>query len=544
MVARFPGAEKVRHSATALVADMASDPYGLISPSIYETARVVTLARSLAGHWERVRYLLASQHQDGHWGELPGYELVPTLSATEALLSSSRRSTDENRTAVSHRDVVHGASRGLRALRGQLGTAPPETIPDTVAAEIVIPALVAEINKHLDWLGPEPIAGLEDWRGIQLGLPQGADDRLLARLHEAVRLERPLSPKLWHSFEAMGASAQGTSIVRPVRGAVGCSPAATAAWLGNGQADADSRLSVEYLEAVQERSGGPVPVCAPVPVFERVWVLAAFITAGVGLSVPDELVENLHAAFGEFGVAGGPGLPPDSDDTSTALYVLVRLGRPRSADCLWSYQDGGHFSCFPDERTSSTTTNAHVLRALGEYLALDSLRRQRYLAAMDEISAWLRDQQQVDGSWRDKWHASSYYATAQCAVALARYGGAASAAVVSKAVAWVLSTQRLDGAWGVWTGTQEETAYAVQILLLAAPSATDDSLVRAAARGCTFLLRSDASATPFPPLWHDKDLYTPVRVVRAERLSALYLGYADPRVAQMIMASDAEQQVW
>jgi halimadienyl-diphosphate synthase len=534
MVACVPGAEKVRRSASALVADMASDPYGLISPSIYETGRVVTLAPSLAGHGKRVRYLLASQHQDGHWGEMPGYDLVPTLSATEALLTTSRRSTE----AVSHRDTVRGAAQGLKALHERLGKADPDTVPDTVAAEIVIPALVAEINKQLDRLGPEPLTGLDGWRGTRLGLPPGADDRLLARLREAVSRKHLLSPKLWHSLELIGGLAQGASIVRPARGAVGCSPAATAAWLGNGRAGADGRSSAEYLEAMQKRGGGPVPVCAPVPVFERVWVLATFITAGIGVTVPHELVEDLHAAFGEFGVAGGPGLPPDSDDTSTALYVLARLGRPRSGDHLWSYQDGDHFSCFPDERTPSTTTNAHVLRAFGEYLALDTPHRQRYLAAMNEISAWLREQQQADGSWRDKWHASPYYATAQCAVALARCGGAASAAAVSKAVTWVQSTQRSDGAWGAWIGTQEETAYAVQTLLLATPSRTDDSIVRAAARGCDFLLRSGTSSDSFPALWHDKDLYTPVRVVRAERLSALYLGHADPRVALMITGSN------
>jgi halimadienyl-diphosphate synthase len=540
MVACFPFAEKVQRSATALVADMASDPYGLISPSVYETARVVTLAPSLAGHWKRVRYLLASQHPDGHWGELPGYDLVPTLSATEALLTSSRRPADENQPTVSPQEMVQGARQGLRALRARLDTADQDPVPDTVAAELVIPALAGEINKHLTRLGREPMAGLDDWRGIQLGLPHGLDDTLLVQLHEAVRQDYPLSPKLWHSLEVMNTFTRATSTVRPVDGAVGCSPAATAAWLRNGRTDADSRLSVDYLETMQERGGGPVPICAPVPVFERVWVLAALITAGISVTVPHGLLESLHATFGESGVAGGPGLPPDSDDTSTALYVLARLGHPRSADCLWSYQADGHFSCFPDERTPSTTTNAHILRAFGECMAPDSPDRQRYAEAMNDISAWLRDHQQADGSWQDKWHASPYYATVQCAVSLARYGGAGSAAAVSKAVTWVLNTQRPDGAWGTWTGTQEETAYAVQILLLATPSRTDGLIARAAARGCVYLLGSKtARSDPFPALWHDKDLYTPIRVVRAERLSALYLGHADPHVASMITGSTA-----
>jgi halimadienyl-diphosphate synthase len=69
---------------------------------------------------------------------------------------------------------------------------------------------------------------------------------------------------------------------------------------------------------------------------------------------------SLHAAFGEWGVAAGVGLPLDSDDTAVTLYALAQLGSPRSLDHLLAYQVDKHL-CFSDERTPSISTNAHVL---------------------------------------------------------------------------------------------------------------------------------------------------------------------------------------
>jgi len=49
-----------------------------------------------------------------------------------------------------------------------------------------------------------------------------------------------------------------------------------------------------------------------------------------------------------------------------------------------------------------------------------------------------------------------------------------------------------------------------------------------------------------PPLWHGKDLYTPIRVVRAEVLAALHLAYANPHVVVIInywAAEESEREV-
>jgi halimadienyl-diphosphate synthase len=523
----------------ALLCDMSSDSWGAVSPSVYETARLVALAPWLAGHRRRVLFLLRSQRRDGSWGGLDGYGLVPTLSATEALLVCLRQWRQGGGWQVlDYADVVGAVDRGLRALFGWLRAGAGVVVPDTIAAEIVVPGLITQVNAHLDGLLSEPVVGLDGWRGGgRLVLPSGVDEGLLARLGHLVRHGRGLPTKLLHSLEALGPVVRRSPLVRPVWGSVGCSPAATAAWVGD---RAGCRAAVGYLDAVQGRGRGLVPGVTPITVFERSWVVAALAAVGIGVRVSRGLVGGLHAAFGECGVAAGPGLPPDSDDTAGALYALAQLGSPRSLDCLLAYRVDAHFSCFPDERTPSTSTNAHILQTFGKYLERNVLERFRHQATMGKLAGWLRDCQDGDGSWWDKWHASPYYATASCATALYRHSRSASTAAVSRAVEWLLDSQREDGSWGRWSGTYEETAYAVQTLLRTRVPRADSAVEHAAARGCIFLQQSPEDHQ-HPPLWHDKDLYTPIRVVRAERLAALHLAYTNPHVAAIVDYWDTEQ---
>ncbi|WP_158888231.1 prenyltransferase/squalene oxidase repeat-containing protein [Amycolatopsis anabasis] len=525
--------------AERLLSEMAGDPYGRFSSSVYETARLVTLAPSLSGQDERVRFLVGRQHQDGGWGGPGSYGLAPTLSATEALLSFLRESpVHGDRRPPLHAKAVRAADRGLRVLFSRLNGVGRSSLPDTVAVEIIVPGLVADINAHLDRLEREPLPGLDAWRGgRRLTPPVDTNAELLARLRNAVRAGHALPSKLLHSLEVIGPAARGAPFIEPAAGGVGCSPAATATWLGDAAIRAN-HPSVRYLEAVQGPGGGAVPVAAPLGLFERAWVLATLAGAGFRLVARDPLVRSVHAAFGETGTAGGPGLPPDADDTSTALYALALLGSPRSPESLWNYHAGAHFSCFPDERTPSTSANAHVLQALGACLTPDLPGSARYLDAVGRLTGWLCDRQETDGCWWDKWHASPYYATACCAVALADFGGPAARAAVRRAVEWVLLSQRTDGSWGRWDGTYEETAYAVRVLLQTPPCHRREAVTRAAARGAEFLLRS--ADAEHPPLWHDKDLYTPTRIVRAEGLAALHLARTDAEVAALIARWETE----
>ncbi|MCP2247395.1 prenyltransferase/squalene oxidase repeat-containing protein [Lentzea aerocolonigenes] len=420
-----------------LLAELTDDPWSGLSPSVYETGRLVALAPWLTGHEARVRYLLDTQHADGTWGGPGEYALVPTLSVVDALQDHP------------------AARRGLQALRTLLTR--PLKLPDTVAVELIVPALAE-----------------------RLGLRTPLDPRPLHALRQ-----RPLPEKLWHTLEIFGPRPEVTA----VDGIVAASPAATAVQLGGPRPG----RSLDYLEAVQRRHGGPVPAGVPVPLFERSWIIVALKSAG--LDVPDAMTDQIRAAFTRHGAAGGPGLPADADDTATALHALALCDSPRPTETLARYREARHFACFPNERTPSTSTNAHALQAIGHDRQLEE---------------WLRDMQERGGYWLDKWHASPYYATA--CVTNALRGN-------DKAVDWVLSTQNADGSWGRWEGTYEETAYAIRIL-----SHSRADVSRAITRGAKFM--QEWGNRPHPPLWHDKDLYTPTRIVRAEGLAALHLACA------------------
>ncbi|MFC7730541.1 prenyltransferase/squalene oxidase repeat-containing protein [Actinomadura keratinilytica] len=119
-----------------------------------------------------------------------------------------------------------------------------------------------------------------------------------------------------------------------------------------------------------------------------------------------------------------------------------------------------------------------------------------------------------------------YYATMSCVLALERFGGPRAAAAVEQARRWVLDTRRPDGSWGLWEGTAEETAYAVQTLL---PSAdASEELRKVVARADEFLLTHEVGQNGYgagPALWHDKDLYHPTAIVRASVLAARHLAH-------------------
>nr|WP_225312064.1 prenyltransferase/squalene oxidase repeat-containing protein [Microbispora cellulosiformans] len=499
---------------------MMSRPWGQVSPSVYETGRLVTLAPWLLGHEDRVAYLVATQRPDGAWGVPDGYGLVPTLSATEALLSVLIRGDQ-----VGDREVLIGAvRRGLRVVSGWLSETAVSALPDTPAIEVIVPALVSLINAHLDGLGECEIG--------YLPIPEGMSEGPLTRIRQHLESGAALPGKLLHALEVAGQAAASAPAVNPTSiGTVGASPAATAAWLSGSALSDPGHHARRYLEAVALRHGGPVPVGLPITVFERGWVLSWLARAGIPFDVPPEMLADLRAAIGPEGTPAGAGLPPDADTTSVALYALALLGMPCEPDSLWAFETPTHFCTWQGEEGSSVSVNAHVLDAFGQYAMARPEQAHHYAAVLGRLAAWLRERQRPDGSWDDRWHASPYYATVSCALALHEFGGAESTVAVRSAVRWVVTTQREDGSWGRWGGTAEETAYAMQLLLMTGHGPGDEPREEAVRRGYRYLL---ASADPVdgPALWHDKDLYLPLAIVRAAVLAALHLAQSSGLVVQ------------
>jgi hypothetical protein len=492
-------------AADELVTSLMLRPWGQVSPSIYETGRLVSLAPWLTGHQARISYLTGTQREDGAWGAPDGYGLVPTLSATEGLLSALSRedpATDRDRLAQT-------AGRGVRVLAMWLSR--PLTLPDMPAIEHIVPSLVRLINRRIKRFTGHP----------PLPLPEGMSEDTLRLIGSWIKSGKRIPEKLLHALEVAGEDACGAPGILPTPiGTIGASPAATAAWL-KGRSDCDaSHAARGHLEAIVRLHGGPVPVGLPITTFERGWVLSWLTRAGVPVDVPPEMTADLRAAIGPSGAPAGSGLPADADTTSVALYALALLGVPCEPDSLWQFRSGAHFSTWSGEQGVSVSVNAHVLDAFGEYVARRPAAAQRYGKAIRDLAAWLRDQQQPAGSWTDRWHASPYYATAGCALALDAFGGQASAASVQAAVEWVLDTQRPDGSWGRWEGTAEETAYAIQTLLMTG-SRGEPRRAEAVDRGQAYLANS--AGKEHPPLWHDKDLYTPLAVTRAAVIAAQHL---------------------
>jgi halimadienyl-diphosphate synthase len=497
--------------ARALMAGLVAEPWGQMSASAYETGRLAALAPWLIGHERRVEYLVADQRADGGWGGPDGYGLVPTLSATDALLAEVRRAPDK-------RDrLIPPLTKGLSTLFRRLRDSGP-VLPDMPAIELIVPSLVNSINQHLDQIGRSPLAGLDPWSGARLDMPAGMDDVPLRLISARVRSGGEVPEKLLHALEAVGPAARAARSVKPVGpGTIGASPAATAAWIGERPSDTSAIAARRYLEVAVARHQGPVPCGFPVGMFEQSWVISLLARSGIRLRAPRTLIASLGAATNPGGTPAGPGLPADADTTSVALYALALLGVPYEPMSLWSFETDSHFCTWQGEQGFSVTVNAHVLDAFGHYLATRPVESQRYTASADRLTALLREHQRADGSWLDRWHASPFYATACCCLSLDEFGGAASRAVLARTLRWVRDMQRPDGSWGLWYGTAEETAYALQILLMTRAAREEPWVPAVAVRGLARLALMEEGDDP--PMWHDKDLYRPVSIARAAVLA-------------------------
>lgn len=505
----------IAERASALLRVCAGDPAGMISPSIYETGRIVSLAPWLPGQDERLAFLVAEQHPDGSWGGPGGYAVVPTLSATEALLRVLHRDDVPNPTS---RRFAAAAANGLGALETMLRPdAPP--FADMIAAELIVPALIAELN---EWLAistdtwPDALLG---WVGAKFDQPAEADSGLLDRLRAN---PAAAGAKLSHTLEIFGDAARGLPGVQPISGNLGCSPASTAAWLGTKPPDGEQEPVMAYLLDAIKRSGGAVPGVTPITTFEFGWAVGSLLSVGISATIPDAIVDTLRAALTDDGVGVAPGLLCDADSTAATLFALAQCGDVRRLDALLRFDTGEHFHCWPGERNPSISANAHVLETIADRVVRRPDGAADLIPVRDRVAAWLVDHQRPEGSWLDKWHASPYYATLVCVRALTHIEPHTEihTASLDRATQWVLDSQRSDGSWGRWDGTAEETAYAIQILLRGRKS-PEPEFVAAANRGAEHL--TPPVGGDHAQLWHDKDLYAPHRVIDAEILVAHHL---------------------
>jgi squalene-hopene/tetraprenyl-beta-curcumene cyclase len=161
---------------------------------------------------------------------------------------------------------------------------------------------------------------------------------------------------------------------------------------------------------------------------------------------------------------------PDLDDTSAVAWAMQQADEERygfairrAADWLAGMQSrNGGFAAFDvdnthyylneipfadhgallDPPTSDVTARCVTLfaRLIG--------RRPELRAVMDRAVAYLRAQQEADGSWFGRWGTNYIYGTWSVLTGFAAAGIDHADPAVARAVAWLKGRQRADGGWG------------------------------------------------------------------------------------------------
>jgi halimadienyl-diphosphate synthase len=514
------GLDQLRRELTHAVAHDLEDGGGENSVSVYESSWVALVRNpeqpSRLAYPDTFAWILERQRPDGGWGPSGPYSLLPTMTALLAVLSHPHG-------APAYQRVIATGSSYLQATLAQHAQAGIST----PFIELLAP-MVAE---KLHALGLAlPYADLESLRSRGIERRARLPAQALYHTHST----------LIHALEAFGPNVdyQRLRALRAIEGGYGASPAATASVLLHApdwdQSAADWLASL--TRQVQGRPTGGMPAAHPLDIFEVAWIIHFLMQGGYALTLGDRAIAAmaawLRASMTPAGVsmARSRALPEDGDDTAMALAALNDLGIPTSLDPLCAFEANGHYVSYHGESSSSLSANAHALEAL---LSVTPAHGQAGAGRIETTITFLLERRAPDGFWIDKWHISPYYATLACVHALARTSHPAASRSLGATLAWIAQTQRLDGGWGHTSSGVEETAYALLIVASArrafAPLASvsmpaKTAWARIVMRGRRYLQRHmDDLAHPdrLPPLWVDKDLYAPPRIIRAAVLAAL-----------------------
>jgi squalene-hopene/tetraprenyl-beta-curcumene cyclase len=207
---------------------------------------------------------------------------------------------------------------------------------------------------------------------------------------------------------------------------------------------------------------------------------------------------------------------PDVDDTAVVGMLLHRNGDPAHAAAIdrareWiigmQSSDGGwgafepentHFHLnhipFADHGALLDPPTADVTARCVSFLAQIGMPADH--AVQQRAIAFLRREQEADGSWFGRWGTNYIYGTWSVLCALNAAGVPADDPAVAHAVAWLVSVQREDGGWGedeesyaaaphgrYRESTPSQTAWAMLALLAAGEVAHP-----AVARGANYLM--------------------------------------------------------
>ena len=226
---------------------------------------------------------------------------------------------------------------------------------------------------------------------------------------------------------------------------------------------------------------------------------------------------------------------PDLDDTAVVVWAMHQSRESaryaesmrRALDWLVGMQskDGG-FAAFDADNTCyylnmipfadhgalldppTSDVTARVVTVLAR------VGRPQDKPALNRALAYLREQQEVDGSWFGRWGTNYIYGTWSVLTALAQAHIGADDPVVKRGADWLKSKQNVDGGWGesndtyaqapgergAFPSTSYQSAWALLGLLAAGEARSD-----AARRGAEFLMRTQQA----DGLWSDPSFTAP-----------------------------------
>jgi squalene-hopene/tetraprenyl-beta-curcumene cyclase len=300
-----------------------------------------------------------------------------------------------------------------------------------------------------------------------------------------------------------------------------------------------------------ERDGGLYIQASESPVWDTVLTLQALLDSGKSLAdceamtrAVDWIVQKQVTAPGDWQVKVSSAMPggwsferandsyPDIDDTAVAILVLARARRSLSDPSRIDYAmkravrwilalqcSNGGWASFDRDNTNSLLTKlpfcdfgevldpptvdvtAHVLEALA-HLGW-TLRDTPVARAL----AFIKNEQEDDGSWFGRWGVNHIYGTAAVLPALATIGEDMSAKYIQLAGDWIAEHQNGDGGWGetpasyvddtlrgVGDSTASQTAWAL-MALLPIPTTRYDQIIQ---QGIEYLLSMQHEGT-----WHE-----------------------------------------
>lgn len=278
----------------------------------------------------------------------------------------------------------------------------------------------------------------------------------------------------------------------------------------------------------------------------------------------DDTAEVLTALADRTDTAGGPGGPGGQPEPAVRRGIAWLLGM-QNDDGGWGAFDRGcdkeiltHVP-FADHNALLDPSTADVTGRV-----VFALRRLGMPAAAPELAravAFLRRQQEADGSWYGRWGCNYIYGTWLVLSALASCGDVSREPWCRRAADWILSRQNPDGGWGesprsyddpaqkgIGPSTAAQTAWALMGLFAAAVTAPATPMTAATPatcaidRGVEYLLRSQRedgawkdgpwTATGFPRVfylqYHLYAIYFPLLALSEYRAAATSTLHAYP----------------